>query len=136
LSEMTATAMIELGIAIIILFGTIVGFLSAIGFLRLPDVYNRAHALAKSATLAVLFVLVGTFLFFLFVEGYFSIKLFLGIFFVFLTSPVSSHVICRAAYRSNVPLAEISVLDDLKEAIIDDNEAKNKETENQKINLS
>ena len=122
---MNAMKMIELGIAIIILIGTIVGFLSAIGFLRLPDVYNRAHALSKSATLGVLCVLVGTFLVFLFVEGYFSIKLFLGIFFVFLTSPVSSHVICRAAYRSHVSLAEISVRDDLKEAIIENN----KETE-------
>lgn len=119
---MTAMAMIELGIAIIVLIGTIVGFLSAIGFLRLPDVYNRAHALSKSATLGVLFVLVGTFLFFLFIDGYFSIKLFLGIFFVFLTSPVSSHVICRAAYRSHVPLAEISVRDDLKEALIENKE--------------
>lgn len=115
--SLTGTSLIELGIAIIILIGTFVGFLSAIGFIRLPDVYNRAHALSKSATLGVLFVLVGTFLFFLFVEGYFSIKLFLGIFFVFLTSPVSSHVICQAAYRSNVPLAEISVKDDLKEAM-------------------
>lgn len=122
MNEMTAMAMIELGIAIIVLIGTIVGFLSAIGFLRLPDVYNRAHALSKSATLGVLFVLVGTFLFFLFIDGYFSIKLFLGIFFVFLTSPVSSHVICRAAYRSHVPLAEISVRDDLKEALIENKE--------------
>jgi multicomponent Na+:H+ antiporter subunit G len=109
--------LIELCIAIIILIGTIFGFLSAIGFMRLPDVYNRAHALSKSSTLGILFVLLGTFLFFLFVEGYFSIKLFLGIFFVFLTSPVSSHVICRAAYRSNVVLAPGSVQDDLKEVI-------------------
>jgi multicomponent Na+:H+ antiporter subunit G len=106
--------LIELGIAIIILIGTIFGFLSAFGFIRLPDVYNRAHALSKSSTLGVLFVLLGTFLFFLFVEGYFSIKLFLGIFFVFLTAPVSSHVTLRAAYRSKVPMAEISVRDDLK----------------------
>jgi len=109
--------LIELGIAIIILIGTLVGFISAIGFIRLPDVYNRAHALSKSATLGVLFVLVGTFLFFLFNDGHFSIKLFLGIFFVFLTAPVSSHVICQSAYRSNVPMAEISVRDDLKEVI-------------------
>jgi multicomponent Na+:H+ antiporter subunit G len=109
--------LIELGIAIIILIGTIFGFLSAIGFIRLPDVYNRAHALSKSSTLGVLFVLLGTFLFFLFVEGYFSIKLFLGIFFVFLTAPVSSHVTLRAAYRSGVPMAEISVRDDLQDAI-------------------
>lgn len=109
--------MIELGIAVLILIGTIVGFISAIGFIRLPDVYNRAHALSKSATLGVLSVLLGTFLFFLFLEGYFSIKVFLGIFFVFLTSPVSSHMICRSAYRSNVPMTQISVRDDLKDKI-------------------
>ncbi|NLM21074.1 MAG: Na+/H+ antiporter subunit G [Peptococcaceae bacterium] len=111
---MSANNLIELGIAIIILIGTVFGFLSAIGFIRLPDVYNRAHALSKSSTLGVLFVLLGTFLFFIFAEGYFSIKLFLGIFFVFLTAPVSSHVTLRAAYRSKVPMAEISVRDDLK----------------------
>ncbi|MGI6451684.1 MAG: monovalent cation/H(+) antiporter subunit G [Desulfitobacteriia bacterium] len=114
---MEVNNLIELGIAIIILIGTIFGFLSAFGFIRLPDVYNRAHALSKSSTLGVLFVLLGTFLFFLFVEGYFSIKLFLGIFFVFLTAPVSSHVTLRAAYRSGVPMAEISVRDDLQDAI-------------------
>lgn len=114
---MSGSSLIELSIAIIIFIGTVVGFLGAIGFLRLPDVYNRAHALAKSATLGVLFVLLGTFLFFLFAEGYFSIKLFLGIFFVFLTSPVSSHVICRAAYRSKLALAKESVRDDLQEAL-------------------
>lgn len=111
---MNASTLIELGIGIIILIGTIFVFLSAIGFIRLPDVYNRAHALSKSSTLGVLFVLLGTFLFFLFIENYFSIKLFLGIFFVFLTSPVSSHLICRSAYRAKVPLAKESVRDDLK----------------------
>lgn len=114
---MSGNNLIELSAAIVILVGTVFGFLSAIGFIRLPDVYNRTHALSKSSTLAVLFVLLGTFLFFLLSEGYFSIKLFLGIFFVFLTAPVSSHVICRAAYRSNVPMAEISVQDDLREVI-------------------
>ncbi len=107
---------IELSIAVVILMGTIFGFLGSIGFIRLPDVYNRAHALAKSSTLGVLFVLVGTFLFFLF-EGYFSIKLFLGIFFVFLTSPVSTHLICRSAHHSHVELAKESVRDDLKQAL-------------------
>lgn len=109
---------IELIIAIIILIGTIYCFISAIGFIRLPDVYNRAHALSKSSALGVIFVLFGTFLFFLILEGNFSIKLFLGMFFVFLTSPVSSHVVLRAAYRSNVPLAKESVQDDLKNSDI------------------
>jgi multicomponent Na+:H+ antiporter subunit G len=62
--------------------------------------------------MGVLFTLVGTFVFFI-IEGVFSIRLFLGIFFVFLTSPVASHVIVRSAYRSKVKLADITVQDDL-----------------------
>lgn len=106
----------ELIAVILILIGTIFSFLSAIGLIRFPDIYTRAHALSKGSTMGVLFTLVGTFIFFL-LEGYFSIKLFLGIFFVFLTAPVAAHVIVRAAYRSNVELAKETVQDDLKEAI-------------------
>jgi multicomponent Na+:H+ antiporter subunit G len=65
--------------------------------------------------MGVLFTLIGTFFFFLLEEEYFSIRLFLGIFFVFLTAPVAAHVIIRAAYRSKVELAKESVQDDLKE---------------------
>lgn len=97
-----------------ILIGTIFCFLSAIGLVRFPDVYTRSHAASKSTTLGVLFSLIGTFLFFLMEEGYFSIRLFLGIFFVFLTAPVATHVIIRSAYRSKVELAKESVQDDLK----------------------
>ncbi|MDQ0156836.1 monovalent cation/H(+) antiporter subunit G [Robertmurraya andreesenii] len=102
---------------LLILIGTVFSLLSAIGLIRLPDVYTRSHAASKSATLGVLFALIGTFLFFLLEEGFFSIRLFLGIFFVFLTAPVAAHVILRSAYRANVELAEQSVQDDLKEVL-------------------
>ncbi|WP_307311673.1 monovalent cation/H(+) antiporter subunit G [Neobacillus driksii] len=101
---------------LLILIGTIFSFLSAVGLIRLPDIYTRAHALSKGSTIGVLFTLVGTFFFFV-LEGYFSIRLFLGIFFVFLTAPVAGHVIVRAAYRSNVALAKESVQDDLRDVI-------------------
>jgi multicomponent Na+:H+ antiporter subunit G len=41
----------------------------------------------------------------------------LGIVFVFLTAPVAGHLIIRAAYRSNVKLADISVEDALYEVL-------------------
>jgi len=107
----------ELLPVLLILIGTVFSLLSAIGLIRLPDVYTRSHAASKSATLGVLFALIGTFLFFLLEEGFFSIRLFLGIFFVFLTAPVAAHVILRSAYRANVELAEQSVQDDLKEVL-------------------
>ena len=100
--------------AILILIGTLFSLLSAIGLIRLPDVYTRAHAASKSSTLGVLCTLVGAFVFFLIRDEYISIRLILGIFFVFLTAPVSAHMICRSAYRSNTKLADISVKDELK----------------------
>lgn len=116
----------EIVAAGLILIGTLFGLFSAIGLIRLPDVYTRSHAASKSATLGVLCVLLGTFLYFLFVDGYVSIRLILGIFFVFLTAPVTAHLICRAAYRSGVPLVKDSVQDDLKGFLKQDTE-KNKE---------
>lgn len=104
----------EIIAAFLILIGSLFSFLSAVGLIRLPDVYTRSHAASKSTTLGVLCTLVGTLLYFLITDGYFSIRLLLGIFFVFLTAPVSAHVICRSAYRSKVKLSENSVQDDLK----------------------
>jgi multicomponent Na+:H+ antiporter subunit G len=103
--------------AVFILLGTGFSFLSAIGLIRLPDVYTRSHAASKSASLGVLCVLFGTFLYFWISDGVISIRLILGIFFVFLTIPVGGHLLSRAAYRSNVELAKESVQDDLKKAL-------------------
>ncbi|MDQ0269875.1 monovalent cation/H(+) antiporter subunit G [Cytobacillus purgationiresistens] len=107
----------EIIAGVLILIGTLFSFLSAIGLIRLPDVYTRSHAASKSSTIGVLFTLIGTLIFFLIHEGVFSIRLLLVIFFVFLTAPVSAHLICRSAYRSNVPLSDTSVKDELKEVL-------------------
>lgn len=102
-------------LGIVVLLGAVVSLISVIGLIRLPDVYLRSHAATKSATLGVLFILNGAFLYFWIFEGHFSIKLLLGIVFVFLTGPVGGHLNGRAAYRSGVSLWKGSVRDDLKE---------------------
>lgn len=99
---------------LLMLAGSIVSVISAFGMLRLPDVYTRSHAATKSATLSVLACLLGAFIYFWSADGYVSIRLILGIVFVFITAPVAGHLICRAAYRSRVPLAEGSGEDELK----------------------
>ena len=98
----------------LILLGAIVSVISAFGLIRLPDVYTRSHAATKSATLSVLACLIGAFIYFWSNDGFVSIRLVLGIIFVFLTAPVAGHLVCRAAYRSRVPLAEGSGEDALK----------------------
>lgn len=109
----------EYTIVLIILFGVLFCLLGAFGLLRLPDVYLRSHAATKSATLGVLCVLAGVFLYLAFFENHVSAKLLLGIVFVFLTSPVAGHLNGRAAYRSGVRLWNGSVQDDLAPALED-----------------
>ncbi|MFC3769357.1 monovalent cation/H(+) antiporter subunit G [Paenibacillus sp. GCM10012303] len=99
-------------IGILILAGALISALSAFGLIRLPDVYLRSHAATKSATLGVLLILIGVFLYFAFYLDHVSAKLLLGILFVFVTAPVAGHLNGRAAYRTGVPLWKKSVQDD------------------------
>ena len=105
---------------LLILLGSIISVISALGMLRLPDVYTRSHAATKSATLSVLACLIGAFIYFWSKDGFVSIRLILGILFVFITAPVAGHLICRAAYRARVPLAEGSGEDALKSVLYPD----------------
>lgn len=103
-------------IAFFILVGAFLSLVATFGVLRLPDVYMRNHAASKSATLGVMSILFGTFLYFYFLEGHFNSRLILGIAFVFMTSPVAGHLISRSAYYSGVKMSDCSVHDDLKKA--------------------
>lgn len=106
---------VEIVVLVLVLLGTIITLISSLGVLRLPDVYTRAHATTKSATLGILCILLGAFIHFMYVHHIVSIRLLLGIVFVFLTAPIAGHMIIRSAHRTGVPLAEISVGDALKE---------------------
>jgi multicomponent Na+:H+ antiporter subunit G len=101
-------------VMIFILSGSLLTLLSAIGVIRLPDVYTRSHAIGKSTTLGIMSILLGTFLYFFINDNHFEAPLLLSIAFVFMTSPVASHLISRAAYYSRVELWEKTVRDDLK----------------------
>ncbi|WP_313802977.1 monovalent cation/H(+) antiporter subunit G [Cytobacillus sp.] len=101
-------------IVALILIGAFLSLVAAFGVIRLPDVYTRNHAASKAATLGVLTVLLGTFLYFYVEEGHVNSRVILGIVFIFITSPVAGHLISRAAYNSGVKLWDKSVQDDLK----------------------
>lgn len=118
---MNATEIIKLVAALIILFSSIISVVSAIGIIRFPDIYSRAHAATKTTTLAVLITLTGTFIYILVNESYMSIRLILGIIFVFLTAPVSGHLVLRSAYRANVKMSPTTAHDELKKAFQKEN---------------
>lgn len=112
-------------IVIFISVGVFFILVTAIGLIRLPDVYSRAHAASKSATLGVMSILIGVFLHFWLIEGNFNPRIILGIVFLFITGPVGGHMMAKAAYFSGVPLAKETVRDDM--ATLVDKEATKKE---------
>jgi len=115
--------------ALLILLGSIMSVISAIGIIRFRDIYSRAHAATKTTTVAVLITLLGVFIYVWLGESHMSVRLLLGIVFVFMTAPVSGHLVLRAAYRSNVKMAEETAEDELYPALYGKKELSSAEDE-------
>lgn len=95
--------------------GTFFFTLSAIGLLRLPDVYSRMHAVTKASTLGMAGVLSASLVFFA-VAGHGVLAEIVTMWSVFLTNPVGGHMIARSAYLVGIPMCELSIIDQLDRA--------------------
>jgi multicomponent K+:H+ antiporter subunit G len=85
------------------LAGALFFLTAAIGLLRLPDFYSRAHAPTKAATLGLLFCALGSTL--VYGTRDFWLEKLLLVLFVFLTAPVSTQLLVRGAAARGVPQA-------------------------------
>lgn len=94
-----------------IFLGVTAFLISAIGLIRMPDLYTRIHAGAKSPTMATLLVIVGA----IFLEPSWAPKLILLALFVLVTNPLSSSVIARASHKINTPYINKNSVDELKD---------------------
>jgi multicomponent Na+:H+ antiporter subunit G len=96
--------------SVLLLVGSLLTLLAAIGLLRFPDVLTRMHAATKPATAGLLLILIGTAL--LMPDASQVAKLMLVALLQFVTAPVGAHLIGRAVFRSRQPLAPSTHLDD------------------------
>ena len=87
--------------------------IAAIGLVRLPDLFTRMQAATKASTLGIVCMALAAL--WHFGAGAVGVPALLIVVFMFLTAPVAAHVIARAAYRTNVPLWEGSVRDELRD---------------------
>lgn len=90
-------SLLELSVLIIAALGVIFMSISSIGMMRLPDVYARMHAAGKASTLGVACLLLAAGIFYgadLFWRMVALIVLF------FVTAPIATSAIARAAHRS------------------------------------
>lgn len=81
---------------VLLLLGALSMLLAAVGLLRFPDFYTRAHAGTKAASLGAGLILLGAVL--QIDDPDIVVRVWLTIFFVFLTIPVAGHLLGRAAY--------------------------------------
>lgn len=103
----------ELLILTLATIGVIFMLLSAIGIVRLPDVYARMHAAAKAATAGVSCVLLATGLYY---EEY-LLRMMLLIVLFFITAPIATTTMARAAYRTSEKEEKFFLLyDDMAES--------------------
>ena len=98
--------------ALLLLFGGLIMLLAGIGVVRMPDLFMRMQAATKAATLGIGCMLMGVAVHF----GSLSVttRALLITAFVFLTTPISAHVIARAAYAIGVPFWKHTVIDELQ----------------------
>lgn len=104
--------MIHLLVAALVVTGTTFILLAAIGIVRMPDVYMRMQVSTKGASLGAGCVLLAVPVFF--GDVAIGVRALLIIIFIFLTTPISAHMLARAAYIVGVPLWEGSVIDELE----------------------
>ncbi|MGF1669315.1 MAG: monovalent cation/H(+) antiporter subunit G [Balneolaceae bacterium] len=85
---------------ILISLGIFFMFVGSVGIVSLPDFYSRTHAVSKSDTLGVMFVVLGLIVF----EGFTmnSLKLLFIVIFILLANPIGSHALARAAMLSGL----------------------------------
>lgn len=119
--------MIETIGLILICTGIAFNFFGVLGLIRLPDVYNRIQAATKCVTFGSVGILLGVIV----IKGFssFGFKALLGIIFIFLTAPTAAHAVSRAAHRSKIPLAQVSIVDKYEEDKELKDETLNKEME-------
>jgi multicomponent K+:H+ antiporter subunit G len=89
-------------VSLFILAGAFFGLTGSIGLARLPDFYMRLHGPTKATTLGVGGVLIASMLHFSLAGPGLSLHELLITLFLFVTAPVSAHLMARAGARRRV----------------------------------
>ena len=102
-----------------LLFGLFFLFVGALGLVKLPDLYNRIHAASKCITLGISGLLIAAAIGLSISPHadpiHIITKVILVIIFQFVASPVSAHLLGKAAHLDRAPKYPRTVTDELDE---------------------
>lgn len=100
---MNSVTVVEVIVSFCLLIGASFALIGSIGLVRLPDFYLRLHGPAKATTLGVGGVLMGSMIFFSNQGDGLSLHELLVAMFLFITAPVSAHIVAKAALHIKLP---------------------------------
>ncbi|MGC3871742.1 Na+/H+ antiporter subunit G [Halomonas sp. GXIMD04776] len=90
-------------IAFFLIAGGLFAFIGALGMTHLKDFYMRLHGPTKTSTLGVGCVLIASACYFSLVDGGFNVQELLITIFLFITAPVSAHLLAKSALHQKLP---------------------------------
>jgi len=91
----------ELLTSLLVLVGASFALVGSIGLVRLPDLFTRLHGPAKATTLGVGAVVIASLVHSTAASGSLSLRELAISLFLFLTAPVSAHLLAKAALKSD-----------------------------------
>ena len=102
--------MIEIIVSVLLIVGSLLMPLAAIGIMRMPDFFTRMQAGTKASSLGAALLLIAFPLHFGQVS--FFTRALAAILFIFLTAPIAAHMLSRAAYLRGSEMWEGTVRDE------------------------
>jgi len=97
---------LEYLISFCLIAGALFALIGSIGLARLPDFYLRLHGPAKATTLGVGGIITGSVIFFSSRGEGLSLHELLIALFLFITAPVSGHIVAKAALHLKLACVE------------------------------
>jgi multicomponent K+:H+ antiporter subunit G len=94
--------MAEIVVSLFLVVGAFFALVGSIGLVRLPDFYSRLHGPTKATTLGVGGMLAASAVHFSTATGAPSLHEILVLLFLFMTAPVSAHLLAKAAIHLRV----------------------------------
>ena len=96
---------LDIALSLLVAVGAFFALVGSIGLVKLSDLVKRLHGPTKSTTLGVGGVLLASAAFFSWQDGGLSLHELLVTLFLFLTAPVSAHLLMKAAKQLDPTLA-------------------------------
>jgi len=91
-------------LSFLVIAGAVFTFIGSLGLVRFRDFYTRLHGPTKATTLGVGSMVIASMIYFSAQQGSLSLHELLITLFLFITAPVSAHMLAKAALQQKLPI--------------------------------